>query len=226
MRGIYFVVEGHTEEAFVRELLRPYLFQVAGIHTITPIKISTSRGFKGGFVNYQHLRNDIIKLLNQQQDILVTTFVDFFRMPTSMPNYKNCLKKKDVNAQIFCLEQHLIKDINNQRFIPYIQKHEFESLLFSALEGYEFYEENIINSIQKIILQYPNPEDINNHPTTAPSKRLQLIFEQHQEKYSKTIDGIDIAELIGLEIMLQRCPHFRNWIKKLIKTYQEQQTNI
>jgi hypothetical protein len=58
-------------------------------------------------------------------------------------------------------------------FLPYFQKHEFEALLFANYAGFA----NIVNDkqmakIKDIIAQFPNPEDINQSPQTAPSKRL------------------------------------------------------
>ena len=60
-RRLYIVVEGQTEEEFIKDLLAPYL-QCEGIY-VYPVIIHTSKGHKGGFVNYDHLKNDINKLL-------------------------------------------------------------------------------------------------------------------------------------------------------------------
>ena len=63
MSRIFIVVEGQTEEAFVKEVLRPYLND-HGVYYVTPIVIHTNtKHYKGGFVNYAHLRNDIVSLL-------------------------------------------------------------------------------------------------------------------------------------------------------------------
>ncbi|MDZ7899117.1 MAG: DUF4276 family protein [Arcicella sp.] len=93
VKRLFIVVEGQTEEEFVNELLSPYLNSF-GIYDIRATKITTSKGYKGGFVNYEHLRNDVIRLLKQSgQDVVVTTFVDFFKMPKNVPDYANISKK-------------------------------------------------------------------------------------------------------------------------------------
>lgn len=80
MKRLFIVVEGQTEEAFVKELMRPYFIQ-NDIYDIRPVLIQTSKGHKGGFVNYEHLRNDLLRLLKSQgQDVVVSTFVDFWRI--------------------------------------------------------------------------------------------------------------------------------------------------
>lgn len=208
MKRLRIVVEGYTEEEFVNTLLRPYLFQ-EGIYDISAIKISTSRGHKGGFVNYEHLKNDVRKLLNEP-NLVVSTFVDFFRIPTNFPNYSS--------NDIVLLEQGMAEDINQPNvFLPYIQKHEFEALLFSSSIGFQenYDSQRITNAIQKIIDEYPNPEDINNQPTTAPSKRIEQIISTHHESYAKTIDGILIANHLGMNVILNKCPRFSQWVKKL-----------
>ena len=57
MKRLFIVVEGQTEEAFVNELMSPYFIQ-NGIYDVRPVLIQTSKGHKGGFVNYEHLKND------------------------------------------------------------------------------------------------------------------------------------------------------------------------
>ena len=56
-----------------------------------------------------------------------------------------------------------------------------------------------------------NPEDINNGNETAPSKRLLNALHYHK---GETV--VYPLELIGIEQMLEKCPHFQSWIKHLI----------
>ena len=205
------VVEGKTEEEFVNELLRPYFYSF-GLYNITAIKIQTSKGFKGGFVNYEHLKRDILRLLHEP-NTLVTTFVDYFRIPTNLPNYDNCMKLLHVGDRIMCLEASMKSDVGYEdRFIPYIQQHEFESLLFTKSESFStYYDSKIVSAIEKIVAQYDNPEDINDNPNTAPSKRLLSIITN----YKKVTDGNLIALETGIEQILAKCPRFCTWIEKL-----------
>ena len=208
MKRLFIVVEGQTEEAFVKELMAPYFIQ-NGIYDVRPVIIQTSKGHKGGFVNYEHLKNDILRLLKSQgQDVVVTTFVDFFRCP-ELPN------QKDIEALPSHIKrvEEMENDINDWRFIPYIQLHEFEALLFSAVNGFEIYfEDQVSNEIQGIIDSFDNPEEINSSPETAPSKRLIRIIPY----YDKVIYGNIVALEIGLPTILARCPRFRGWIDCLI----------
>ena len=211
-KRLYIVVEGQTEEEFVKDLLEPY-FQEYGIY-VFPTIIRTSTGHKGGFVNYEHLKNDILRLLKSQgQDIVVTTFVDFFRCPT-LPNQEIISAIPTHIERVEAMEKNIANDINDWRFIPYIQLHEFEALLFSASNGFKMYfDKEISNEIQGVIDSFDNPEDINSSPDTAPSKRLLRIIPG----YDKVIYGNLLALEIGLSIILERCPRFRTWIELLIE---------
>lgn len=92
------------------------------------------------------------------------------------------------------------------KFIPYIQMHEFEGLLFSNPDSFIY-----IDEIKVDISRYLTPEHTNDSPTTAPSKRL----EKYYEGYSKTIDGLIVAEDIGIVTMKKECPLFKEWIEKI-----------
>ena len=214
MKRLFIVVEGQTEEAFVKELMAPYFIQ-NGIYDVRPVIIQTSKGHKGGFVNYEHLKNDILRLLKSQgQDVVVTTFVDFFRCP-ELPNQKDIEALPSHIKRVEEMEKSISDDINDWRFIPYIQLHEFEALLFSAVNGFEIYfEDQVSNEIQGIIDSFDNPEEINSSPETAPSKRLIRIIPY----YDKVIYGNIVALEIGLPTILARCPRFRGWIDCLIHT--------
>ena len=212
MKRMFIVVEGQTEEAFVKELMTPYFMQ-HGIYDIRPVFIQTSNGHKGGFVNYEHLKNDLLRLLKSQgQDVIVTTFVDFFRCP-ELPNQNDIDTLPSHIQKVEAMEKSISDDINDWRFIPYIQLHEFEALLFSSANGFEMYfEAQISKEIQGIINSFDNPEEINSSPETAPSKRLIRILPY----YDKVIYGNIVALEIGLPVILSKCPRFRRWIDSLI----------
>ena len=212
MKRLIIVVEGQTEEEFVKEILAPYLLKQQ-IFSVTPIKIATSKTAKGGFVNFIHLKNDASKYLKENGTI-VSMFVDFFRLPNSVPNYNSCINGNILaDDKINCLEIAISNEINHPNFVPYIQKHEFESLLFSGNEGFSvLYEEKIYSQTLQIINEHPNPEDINSSPHTAPSKRIIKILPN----YEKVVDGNLIALELGIDRILEKCPRFKNWVDTLI----------
>lgn len=98
-----------------------------------------------------------------------------------------------------------------------IQKYEFETLLFSKpgyFEGY-FGTESARIEIEKIVTDCGGAEEINNSPITAPSKRICKFFEQYDENYNKTFHGAGIANDIGVDEIMDKCPRFKNWAAKI-----------
>jgi len=202
-------VEGQTEEEFVYKILTPF-FRKYNIE-MTPIIISTSRDkcgmkHKGGCVNIDRIKNEISKLLNNFD--YVTTFYDFYGFNKKPTN--------DINE----LENIIYKLFNNHRFLPYIQKYEFETLLFSNPKYYTelFGNEIITNKMINIINEVNGEiEKINNSPQTAPSKRLEKLFEEIEEVYDKVFYGEAIINDIGLDIIRQKAKRFNEWIEKITK---------
>lgn len=217
MKPLYVLVEGQTEEEFFKENLIPY-FAEREIYDARPIKIITKGGYKGGFVNYDHLKRDAHLLLKQRNDVIVSTFVDYFRIPNNIPDYVRCRKIYNVDDRLICLEEAMKNDIGSDRFLPYIQKHEFEALLFSSNRGFEYcFESGEAKETEKIVNAYPNPEEINDQPVTSPSNRLKQI----RPIYNKVLEGNTVALEIGLETILEKCPRFNAWIENLVKAVRD-----
>jgi hypothetical protein len=209
MKRLVFLVEGDTEVIFINQHVIPYLYLKGYTNrSIHVQKIITNRKMhkKGGVINYQYLKNDINNLLSQG-NIIITTLVDFFRLPTNFPGYTTDAK------QINQIELSMHLDFKNNPFIiPYIQKHEMEALMFSGMSGFEIVvdEEKDLAKLKAIIDEYADPEEINSNPLTAPSKRLESIFS-----YDKIIDGEMILEGLGIDMIISKCPRFKQWLEKI-----------
>lgn len=215
MKYLLIIVEGQTEQEFVNEILREYLVN-RGVPCVSARLIRTSRNGRGGFVNFDHLKKDITKILNSEKDAMVTTFVDYFRCPTNMPGYDEAMAMLNHAQSADMLEQHLERCFKNPRFIPYIQLHEFEALLYSSNKGFEAYwTEEQSKKTEAIVKQFADPETINSKPETAPSKRLLKI----KEDYDKVAEGNLIALEVGIEEMLERCRRFKAWTDKIIANF-------
>ncbi|MFZ3132106.1 MAG: DUF4276 family protein [Desulfosporosinus sp.] len=100
-------------------------------------------------------------------------------------------------------------------FIPYIEMHEFESMLFAnprAYQGYGVTKEQV-DAITKIKETFETPEHINNSYETAPSKRLMKSICGYENL--KVSHGSIYAGMIGVETIRKECRHFDSWIVKL-----------
>jgi hypothetical protein len=207
MRRLVFLVEGDTELTFINNHVIPYLYLKGYPNPMQAQKVVTNRQLqkKGGNINYAYLENDINRIMGQG-NVIITTFLDLFRIPTNFPGYSNT-----PNAD--AIEAAMHQAMGSHKFyLPYIQRHEMEALMFSSMAGFDIVidDPQKLNAVSTIIEQYGNPEDINNSPNTAPSKRLEAIFN-----YDKVVDGELILEAIGIKPIIAKCPRFAAWLDKL-----------
>ncbi|MBC6401896.1 MAG: DUF4276 family protein [Ekhidna sp.] len=214
MKRLVFIVEGHTEIILVHNLIMPYLYGLGFTHSMNAQTIITNRKQhkKGGVANYEKFKREVTGTF-AQGNVIITTLIDFFRLPVDFPGYT------DDSLQINNIEDAIHADFGrNPDFIPYIQRHELEALMFSYRSGFDLVidDNNKLRQIDTILKKYSNPEDINNHPEKAPSKRLQRIFN-----YDKTGDGALIFDTIKINSMLEKCPRFAEWIQKIVNKLSE-----
>ncbi len=216
MKRIIVIGEGPTEQRFCDSVLKPHFLNYR--ISIENPKIKKSGG---GMVSWPALKRQIENYLFDPS-VYVTLLIDYYGIEDKhlLPHWNESLKIADKNQRLAFLETGMLADINEAgryRFIPYIQLHEFEGLLFCELDAFdELYEQKEFkdyNYLLETINSTDNPEIINDGKETSPSHRLKRIFV----KYSKTTNGIDIAEMTGLEIIRTKCPRFNEWISKLEK---------
>ena len=91
--------------------------------------------------------------------------------------------------------------------------HEFEGLLFSDPDRFArgIGRRDLTSDFQEIRDEFQSPEEINDSPDTAPSKRVRYLFEG----YEKPLMGVLAVEAIGLDAIRAECPLFSGWIRKL-----------
>lgn len=210
MMRVYILVEGQTEEAFLKEVMvQPYA--VRGIYLI-PIIISTSPGHKGGLASYSKVKPQIDRLCKQDDGAFVTTFFDFYALPKDFPGQSSISPSTPALQKVLHLEQHFAAAVNHVNFIPNIVLHEFEALLLTDIDAFAEWTDDdvVLEPLRKIRLTHA-PEDINNSVHTAPSKRIIATMPGYQ----KTVHGPLIASTIGLDAIRAACPHFHGWLVAL-----------
>ncbi|HVJ63298.1 MAG TPA: DUF4276 family protein [Tahibacter sp.] len=212
MTRVHLLVEGQTEEAFVRELLAPQFANI-GVY-LNPILIATSPTQKGGMVSYAKTRPQIVRKCREDPRAFVSTMFDLYALPRDFPGRNAPGYPAGANgaAKAAFLEVQLAADIAHERFVPNIVVHEFEALLFTQPERFGPWvdDDRIVGQLQAI-RRDAVPEDINELPHTAPSKRILAAMPGYQ----KTLHGPLIAKDIGLDAMRAQCPHFDGWLRKL-----------
>jgi hypothetical protein len=214
MKKVLILVEGSTEESFIKRVLSHHLFlrDIIIIPTIiTTKRVKIGSDFKGGIVSYQKVRKEILNLLGDQSAHLVTTMFDFYGLPGDFPGCRGL--SGNPQEKVSEVEKRVNNDINNPRFYSYFSLHEFEGLLFSSPSTISrtLYQPDKEKTLCKIRNSFPTPEDIDDNPETAPSKRIKTVFPQ----YEKVVHGSIIAGRIGLETLRSECPHFHEWLERI-----------
>jgi hypothetical protein len=213
---VVIIVEGPTEQKFVKGLLAPYMFE-RGVF-LTAI-ILDKPGEKGGDVKFARAQNDIEKHLKQRSDTFLSLMVDFYGIRGDWPGYHESRKQtchhqkaKIMNEATAAAVMKLFPEQRpEKRFIPYVSMHEIEALYFSdptALATKLGIRQKLIDAI---LTDCGEPEKINNDSETAPSKRLEKL----SDTFKKTATGIAIAEEIGIAKMRPACPLFDAWLTTL-----------
>ncbi len=214
---VQIVVEGETERDFVKRILGPH-FRPLGMIFQFNLLHGVSRW------GWEKVRNEIAGCIYDDPNSYCTTMLDLYGLPENTPGknggkYDNPLKwaehiERSISKSLSETNDRLELFIETGHFIPYLQVHEFEALLFSDPLAIS---PNVdarprVEELIEIRQSYPTPEYINNHPSTAPSHRLRKLFGS---AYQKPLCGTLIAEDIGLEKMRRECKHFDEWITLL-----------
>lgn len=217
MIRVHVICEGQTEEMFVKEMLSDF-FASHGICLI-PTLIGKP-GHKGGNFKFERLFTDVRARLLGDKSAYCTTFFDFYGLPEDFPGKQDALDCSDVQEKAKCvldvMSSKLEEKLGHQpmsRFIPYVQMYEFEGLLFSAPDGLAqaIYKSDLEAKFQKIRDKFSTPEEINNSPNTAPSKRIKALFPE----YDKPVHGSLAAIEIGLDAIRSECQLFDGWLKNI-----------
>ena len=214
-------VEGETEETFVNELLRPYLHD-RGYSAVSARLMGNvrQRSRRGGIKGWAEVRNDILGHLKQDVGCFATTMVDYYGLPQTWPGRKAAgwiafaQKAKTVeDALLADISQGMGSTFNSGRFIPYVMIHEFEAMLFSDCEGFGrgIGREDLVQPLQAIRDQFASPEEIDDSPHTAPSKRIEHLMPNYQKPLMGNLAALEI----GIHAIRRECPHFEKWLERL-----------
>lgn len=215
MKFVHILVEGQTEETFVRDVLGPHLARVDLF--LNPVILATGympsgRKFKGGVSRYQLIRRDLLRLLADSSVEAVTTMFDYYGLPRDFPGVSD-LPTGACYERVRYLEQAFAGNIDHQRFIPFLTLHEFEGLLFTSPPAIAqvFPGQDVLQALSQVRAQFASPEEIDEGPTSHPSARIM----QQVIGYEKPFHGVQISLIIGIDALRAECRHFNQWLQRL-----------
>ncbi|MBI2091808.1 MAG: DUF4276 family protein [Deltaproteobacteria bacterium] len=218
-------VEGQTEETFVNEILAPHLYG-CGYSKVSARLVGNARqrDRRGGIRGWSTVRDDILIHLKEDTGCVATTMVDYYGLPQvgakawpgraaagSLPFVKKAITVQD--ALLADIRAGLGNKFHPTRFVPYVMMHEFEGLLFSDCGrfGRGIGRPDLIGRFQQIRDAFNDPEEINDSPNTAPSKRVEVLVPGYQKPFLGALAAVEI----GLDAIRAECPYFRKWLESL-----------
>ena len=218
-------VEGETEESFVNEVLAPHL--LAKGYTVVSARLfgnARRRDRRGGVKPWPVVREGILNHLKQDSGCVVSTMVDYYGLPKrgadAWPGRLAAAtavfsEKADTaeDAPLADVCKQMGGGFNSNRFVPYVMMHEYEAMLFSDCVGFSrgIGHPGLAMQFQAIRDVFSNPEEIDDSPQTAPSKRVQSLVPGYSKPFMGTLAALEI----GLDAIRKECPHFRGWLERL-----------
>jgi len=100
MSRVYVLVEGQTEQAFIRDILAPPLAP-QGIYL--GARLLGEPGHKGGIRSFQVVERDLSSLLKQDAEGYVTTLFDRYGLPHDWPGLTESNKKGTLDQALDAL---------------------------------------------------------------------------------------------------------------------------
>lgn len=187
-------VEGATEREFVNRLLRPHLLKYGVDAKAIDLR---------GNVSLDKVRGVLPALLGGFDH--VSTLYDYYRFKG-----RGARTVDELEAAI----GELVEPDRSSRLTPYVQRYEFEALLFAVpkhavdwLQGTPAQ----LSEMEEAVRRSGSPELVNDSVDTSPSHRMQKLFAG----YDKKLHGPEIVELAGLELVRAECTRFDVWLTRL-----------
>ena len=221
MNELVVIVEGETEQSFVRDQLSAHL----AVHntTVWPV-LPGRRRSHGGVKKWDVAKQDIIRTLKEGR--YCSTMFDYYAMPSDWPGRTES-KIKQWQMRAKTVEEKILHDVrdslsssfNPKLFIPYVQLHEFEALAFADIELLVSVlapiardsTETLIAHFKEVLTESGHPEAINDSYENCPSRRIT----SQVPAYKKRAQGPIVTSRIGIPTLRQKCTHFGNWLSRL-----------
>ncbi len=221
MNNLVVIVEGETEQAFVRDQLAAHL----ALHGVNAWPVLPGRRRQhGGVKQWQVARQDIVQTLKERR--FCSTMFDYYALPDDWPG-RTKSRSMTWDKRASHVEQEIQKDISSAMgtrfparfFVPYVQLHEFEALAFTDIGALtavvaplsKLPSKKLHAAFAKVLTEFGHTEAINDGYDTCPSRRIAGVVPA----YKKRVQGPIVTARIGLDSLRKNCTHFASWLKRL-----------
>ncbi len=210
------LVEGQTEETFVKRSLAPWLAE-RGVYANPTLlwtkRLASGGGYRGGVSSWAQIRKSLDPLL-ADGDAWVTTLLDFYGLPEDVPGVAEPTVRGSPADRAEAVQQAIAQALlPAPRFVPFLALHEFEAWVFAgpSVAASHFGQPALEAAITAESAGCGGPEAINQGVDTHPKARLERL----QPGYKPASDGPTILHKIGIDGIRALCPHFGQWLGRL-----------
>ena len=112
------------------------------------------------------------------------------------------------------VDRKISRSYDQSRVFPYVQRYEFEALLFSDVTVFDELRDgppDMVAKLKAIRSSFDTPEDIDDSEYTHPSRRIEDLMPS----YHKRVDGPVLAGRMGLSTIRAECRGFNEWVTRL-----------
>ena len=217
MTRLLMLVEGASEEIFVKTILAPHLERFGVYVKATGVvskRLASGQKITGGNL-WSNVRLSLRPLL-ADSNAWVTTLLDFYGLPDDFPGVSELASVLgSASDRVEYVQQQLSVTMGNpHRFVPFLALHEFEAWYFAnpVMVAEHYGEPSVADFMKQAVHEVDGPENINHGKETHPSKRLN----SYGFGFRKT-SGVAVLKDIGIEAIRATCPHFNEWVTHLEK---------
>lgn len=140
-------------------------------------------GISGGGSNFDLIENHLRRLMSRYQhdkNVFISVMVDLYSFPKGGNTVydEDVVKVQSGKNKVLLLQGKMNNQMSYQNFIPYVQLHEFEALLLSKPDALLSFYTDKSKEIEELKTEIKGmePEEINETPQGAPSKKNYQIF--------------------------------------------------
>ena len=198
MTRVAILVEGQTEGEFVKRILARYLYSKG---------VFVKEHSLGGGVNVHKIAQEMRRFCRSYD--VVTSLVDYYGF-----RGRGSATVAELEHQVGLEVANRMPGGGNCRIYPYVQRHEFEGLLFSNVAAFEQIPDvtaGMVVQLKRMRMRFSTPEDIDDGDASAPSKRIKKVIPTYQ----KVVNGVGLAEWITLATIREECARFDSWVTSL-----------
>src|SRR5687767_10537560 len=119
MKKVIILVEGQTEETFVRDVLDPY-FHAFGKTLVATLlvtkRVKNGPNLKGGVTSWARASNDLRRLLGDRNAAAITTMLDYYGLPGDFPGMATRPATTNPYQRAAYVQTELARAVDDARF--------------------------------------------------------------------------------------------------------------